>query len=270
MALVGKFDVVPRGSHGVVEVCLDDGPPLRITARVIDRRLSGEADVIGLSLQLDGEDRQRWTAQVARAARANVAAAQLDTARPPTRTASSLPPTVLFLDRLAAVLIVGLSLVGAAALVLLLLGYRPLVIRSGSMVPTLRVGDLIVVEEVGATDVKVGDIVTFLDPTGGDETITHRVRAVTDDGARRRFETKGDDNILTESWSTAATATVTKEVWRVPAAGLLVTWVAGDRTYRVFIAVVLALVSTGVLWTLRSATLRRRDNDESSTYPRAH
>ncbi|MEO8695381.1 MAG: signal peptidase I [Acidimicrobiales bacterium] len=260
MALVGRFDVVPRGSRGVVEVCLDEGPPLRIASQVMDRRLSGEADVIGLSLQLDGDDRRRWTAQVARAARANVAAGQFDTARRPVRTASSLPPTVLLFDRLAAVLIVGLSLVGVAALVLLLLGYRPLVVRSGSMVPTLRVGDLIVVEEIEATDVRVGDIVTFVDPTGGDETITHRVRAVTDDGALRQFETKGDDNILTESWSIPTTTTVTKEVWRVPAVGLLVTWVAGDRTYRVFLAAVLTMVSMSVLWTLRSATLRRRED----------
>ena len=256
MALVGHFGNVPRGSEAVVEVRLDDGAPLRVDSRVVDRRLSGDADVVGLSLHVDGDDRRRWIAQVARAARASVAVGRFDTSRRPARTARSLPPTVQFFDRLAAALIVIVSLVGIAALALLLLGYRPLVVRSASMVPTLRVGDVIVVEEVEAADVEVGDIVTFVDPDGGDETITHRVRAVTDDGRLRQFETQGDDNILTESWSIAETDTVTKVVWRLPAAGLLVTWVAEDRTYGVFIAAGLATVSLIVLWTLRTVTLR--------------
>jgi signal peptidase I len=259
MAVMGSFDGVVRGADVVVEVALDDGAAVRLPAVVMDRRVSGGADVLGLSLEVAGDDRARWTAQIARAARATLAGAEATSRRRPAPVAvSSVPPVVRVFDRVAAILIAVVSLVGVAAIVLLLLGYRPLVIRSGSMVPTLRVGDVIVVEDVAATTVKVGDIVTFRDPTGGTDTITHRVEAVTGDGSMLHFETRGDDNIYGESFTSTATNTVTREVWRIPYGGLFVTWIAGDRTYRAFVVAGLTMASMCVLWALRTATVHRQ------------
>ena len=53
-----------------------------------------------------------------------------------------------------------------------LFGYRCFSVASGSMEPTLQIGDLIITKEKSKKDIKVGDIISFKD---GDSTITHRV-----------------------------------------------------------------------------------------------
>jgi len=75
------------------------------------------------------------------------------------------------------------------------------VVVSGSMVPTLQVGDLVIIQGVRASDVKVGEIVVFQSPAAPDEKIIHRVirievRYELPGGAEELwFTTKGDANL---------------------------------------------------------------------------
>jgi signal peptidase len=71
-----------------------------------------------------------------------------------------------------------------------LLGFYPSVIGSGSMRPTMDVGDLAIVVSVDPSKIQVGDIIQFWN---GEEMILHRVVAIT--GEQRTFRTKGDDNL---------------------------------------------------------------------------
>src|SRR5439155_25760356 len=64
------------------------------------------------------------------------------------------------------------------------------VVSGDSMSPTLRPGDAIVVDQVAASDVKPGDIITFYDPANR-LNIAHRVVRIRDGP---RFVTKGDAN----------------------------------------------------------------------------
>lgn len=100
------------------------------------------------------------------------------------------------------------ALASAAALVLALLallagmalGYRLLVVRSGSMEPALMPGDVIVTRVAGPETVNPGDVVTFRDASRGDRLITHRVvQSVSRDGYVE-FETRGDANTGSEHW----------------------------------------------------------------------
>jgi signal peptidase len=70
----------------------------------------------------------------------------------------------------------------------------PLVaVASGSMMPTLEVGDLIIVQGVPPADVKIDDIIIF-DAPQGSRTI-HRVKEVrTLPNGTIQFKTKGDAN----------------------------------------------------------------------------
>ena len=80
------------------------------------------------------------------------------------------------------------------AIVVLMTGWDPVVITSGSMSPTLRPGDVLVVDEHPA-DQLVGQrsVLTFESPAGDGELITHRVAEVlTDD---RLYITQGDANL---------------------------------------------------------------------------
>ena len=72
-----------------------------------------------------------------------------------------------------------------------LFGYRCFSVASGSMEPTLQIGDLIITKEKSKKDIKVGDIISFKD---GDSTITHRVIKVISQNGEILYQTKGDNN----------------------------------------------------------------------------
>jgi len=74
-------------------------------------------------------------------------------------------------------------------------------VSSGSMVPTLNVGDLIVVKGVEPQLVSVGEIIVFHSPRDRDMLIVHRVVGINSQGGRLYFETKGDNNPARDSWS---------------------------------------------------------------------
>jgi len=74
-------------------------------------------------------------------------------------------------------------------------------VSSGSMVPTLNVGDLIVVRGVEPQIVSVGEIIVFHSPRDRDMLIVHRVVGINSQGGRLYFETKGDNNPAKDSWS---------------------------------------------------------------------
>lgn len=75
-------------------------------------------------------------------------------------------------------------------------GKFPLMVQSGSMSPTIEVGDLIIVTvpEKGAEFGK-GDVITFWDGEPGGPLVTHRITEVTkDDDGKKAYRTKGDAN----------------------------------------------------------------------------
>jgi signal peptidase I len=73
-------------------------------------------------------------------------------------------------------------------------GWDRQVVVSGSMQPSLEVGDLILTEPLGDEAAEQGDVITFRTPAG--ELVTHRVAAVLEDGSLR---TRGDANASMDS-----------------------------------------------------------------------
>ncbi len=114
-----------------------------------------------------------------------------------------------------AFLVIGL----VALLVGTLLGYRAFTIKSGSMVPTIGVGDVVVDTSVSPLNVHPGEIVTFRDPAIGQQLVTHRVLSVHRSGNRVQFVTKGDANLVTEHWSIPARGQLGRELLIVPDLG---------------------------------------------------
>ena len=66
-------------------------------------------------------------------------------------------------------------------------------VASGSMIPALMIGDVIIIEKTPFYKVKIGDIVTFNRPSGHDKVIVHRVASIIDDEPKT-IKTKGDAN----------------------------------------------------------------------------
>jgi signal peptidase I len=122
-----------------------------------------------------------------------------------------------------------------------LFGYRSLTVMSGSMEPTIHVGDVVVVEQVPALDMRVGDIATFRDPGDATRLITHRVRAIEASGPYLDFTTKGDANTGVEHWKISRNGTVGRVVYHVWRLGYLMFWVR-SRFGRLLLGVLPAMV----------------------------
>lgn len=100
------------------------------------------------------------------------------------------------------------------------------VVLTASMTPDIAPGDAVLVREVTAGEVRVGDVITFLPRGGGDVPVTHRVVdvAVLSDGTRT-FATKGDANEDRDSGLITPDQLVGKVVLVVPYVGYVVGFV---------------------------------------------
>lgn len=101
-------------------------------------------------------------------------------------------------------------------------GDRSMVVRSGSMTPAIRTGDVVVVHPIAPTEAKVGDIVTFQDPGSSGRLLVHRVRAMEQRADQVSFTTQGDANSTREHWKVPVDGTVGTVLYRVPKLGFAV------------------------------------------------
>jgi signal peptidase len=70
-------------------------------------------------------------------------------------------------------------------------GVNPTVIYSGSMQPTLHVGDIVIIQKTQVENLKQGDIIQY---RKDNVTYVHRIYAVTTDNQHIQITTKGDAN----------------------------------------------------------------------------
>jgi len=110
--------------------------------------------------------------------------------------------------------IVVVTLAVAAAL-----GSRSFTVMSGSMEPAIDTGDVIVTSRIAPSEARVGQVVSFRDPSGTKKLITHRVRRIRNDGRSYRFSTKGDANNALERWSVPADGTIGRVWLKIPKVG---------------------------------------------------
>lgn len=73
-----------------------------------------------------------------------------------------------------------------------ILGYKPFIVMSGSMMSQIEIGDLVFVKETDATSLKENDIIAFKDEEN--LVTTHRIINVINENGEISFETKGDSN----------------------------------------------------------------------------
>lgn len=139
-------------------------------------------------------------------------------------------------------------------------GFRSVTILSGSMTPTLRVGDVVMERRVAPMDLEIGDIVTFPSPDHPGRTFTHRIVSMRLDKGRVSFVTEGDANSGTESWSVPANGKLGRASFRIPKLGYI-TNRAGSRVGRLVLIVGPALLLG--LYEMRRIWTRDRDDDDA-------
>lgn len=76
------------------------------------------------------------------------------------------------------------------------LGYRTFVIVTSSMKPSLEIGDVILVKEMSANKIKIGDIITYqgMESDFKDKIVTHKVKNIIEEDSKKIFYTKGITN----------------------------------------------------------------------------
>ena len=72
-------------------------------------------------------------------------------------------------------------------------GWKPFIVLSGSMETQIMTGDIVVVKEIDAKELKENDIVAFKDTDN--IVITHRIiETIKDENGNTEYKTKGDNN----------------------------------------------------------------------------
>ena len=96
-----------------------------------------------------------------------------------------------------------------------------MVVSSGSMIPTLNVGDIILVRGADPSTITVGTIIIFHSPYDYSMPIVHRVMAISNDGGSIYFQTKGDNNPGPDGWSVPGQNLMGVYVAKLPYVGLI-------------------------------------------------
>jgi signal peptidase I len=151
---------------------------------------------------------------------------------------------------------------GLLLLVPVLLGLDRYVIVGGSMSPTIDRGSVVFAEDVPASELVVGDVITYVPPpeSGTTQLVTHRIVdiAVGDDGMRT-FRTKGDANDSVDPWTFQLAAERQNRVrTSVPFVGHLLLLLASPRNRILVIGIPAAFVASRALLDLVAAARTRR------------
>ncbi|ROR89260.1 signal peptidase I [Nocardioides aurantiacus] len=140
------------------------------------------------------------------------------------------------------------------------LGWSPRVIMSGSMMPRIHVGDVVVDRQVDPSVLTEGRIVTVTDPDHPEKTRTHRFLRLDEAG---RLVTQGDANDAPDSTPVDPDDVLGLAALRVPYVGLPVTWMAQGQLAPVGITVTVLLL----LGLAATTPLRFADPDDEDDAP---
>lgn len=133
-----------------------------------------------------------------------------------------------------------------------LFGYSPLIVKSGSMEPTIKTGDLIIIKPIDIDDIhgdsefgaKDGTIISFYDPESrGNAVTTHRcIEVIVNKDGTKSFRTKGDGNFESVDQTLVPEKNVIGTyVLRIPAAGNVAFFMQTTPGLIICIAVPIAL-----------------------------
>ena len=130
------------------------------------------------------------------------------------------------------------------------LPYQALVVRSGSMAPTIPTGSVVFYDKIDAADVKVGQVIVFSKPGDPSERVTHRVVQIGTGSTGRFFTTKGDANGAPDDWRVPAVGEGWVANFHVPYVGYVLADLQSTAA-RLLLLLIPALLLAGItLWEL--------------------
>jgi signal peptidase len=205
------------------------------------------------------------------AARPGVERETRTTAIPAAQDEQPSPARRVFRAVMTGVYAIVLTVIAAIALVAIIIpkigGGVPLTVLSGSMEPTLPTGSLAVVRPIGADDVQVGDVITYMPHPNDPYLVTHRViRVELSEAGERTFILQGDANSGPDAPVRAKQ--IRAELWySVPLLGYLNSTLNSETKDWVLIGVASSLFAYAGYTVIRTIVDRRRRQDAPQPDP---
>ena len=114
-------------------------------------------------------------------------------------------------------------------------GQKPLVVISGSMEPTLKVGGVLYYEKINIDELDEGDILVY---QANDHIISHRIVDIIEDD----FITKGDKNNSVDNYLVSSNQVLGKGTnWSIPYIGYYADYIYGHK-YLLYISLGIIIV----------------------------
>ena len=147
-------------------------------------------------------------------------------------------------------------------IIFLSIGYKPAVVLTPSMTPTIMPGDMVVYKKVDVTTIKERDIITFWSSNDSKEndgvSITHRVVDIIDDGdGTISFQTKGDNNDSVDNKLVPQELVIGKVVFVVPWFGRLFLFVKNN-----LFVIIFSIISIILIYYLVKMFRNKDENDD--------
>ena len=124
------------------------------------------------------------------------------------------------------------------------LGYSVFRVMTGSMEPEIREDSLLVVKKTPPEDIVPGDVISFFspDPMLEGAVNTHRVVRVEKENGRIQFITKGDANVIEDTYPVDASALVGRAVFKSYGLGRVVSLLANPLVFGIIILLPLLII----------------------------
>lgn len=124
------------------------------------------------------------------------------------------------------------------------LGYSVFRVMTGSMEPEIREDSLLLVKKTPPEDIAPGDVISFFspDPMLEGAVNTHRVVRIEKENGRTQFITKGDANVIEDTYPTDASALVGRVVFKSYGLGKAVSLLSNPLVFGIIILLPLLVI----------------------------
>ena len=175
--------------------------------------------------------------------------------------------------------ILSIFIIGAAVLILLnvvmtksgdipnVMGYSLFRVMTGSMEPTIPTDSVIVTHAVDASEIEVGDVVSYFskDPTLNGAVNTHRVVGIYEEEGTTFYQTRGDANNADDLYPPTADEIIGEVVFSSYALGVLIRLISNPLVFFPLILIpLLILLILNLIKTYRMAADIARQEEEQA------
>lgn len=173
------------------------------------------------------------------------------------------PATMRVLGRVRDVICALAAILIIATVCCFMFGYKPAIVLSGSMEPTIETGSIVLIDKNDTEDIAKGDIIAFnVDNTF----ITHRVTKIDDEG----IHTKGDGNQTADLWVLQQDDVVGKTAYWIPKAGYVASWLTSKKGMIIVVGICVALIIASFLdFSPKSGQEKKKEQKKKKKAPEA-